>query len=150
MYETTGSCFAHVWLFSIGYILMFAPLFAKTWRLYRIFSSSTFMVQAWRDGKLFLYVCAPFLMIELIFLLIWSSITPFEARTTIVDPIRPVYNYDSCYYNNISHGFFVASLTCKIAILIAGCILIFISRNIPSAFKCVMGSDVMRCDVMQR
>jgi uncharacterized membrane protein len=35
MYETDASCIVHIWIFSLGYILFFAPLFARTWRLYR-------------------------------------------------------------------------------------------------------------------
>ena len=61
------------------------------------------------------------LIIEIIFLIIWHSCAPFHSITVVVDRLRPAFNYDTCYYNNISLGFFYASIAYKVMILLIGC-----------------------------
>jgi hypothetical protein len=75
------------------------------------------------------------LIIELILLIIWHSVAPFQSYTVIPDPIRPAFNYDACYYNQASQTMFYISLSFKIATLLCGCILIFKARNVPSDFN---------------
>jgi hypothetical protein len=39
-YSTVSYCMVHVWLLSLGVSLVFAALFAKTWRIFQVFKSA--------------------------------------------------------------------------------------------------------------
>src|SRR5437870_4458586 len=99
LYEPDASCGLHTWLFQCGYILFFAPLFARTARLYLIFSSTEIKLLRLSDAMVFLCFVAPPLGVELTLLVIWTAAAPFQATLTAVDPLRPLYNYQLCSYS---------------------------------------------------
>ena len=72
---TVSQCSAALWLSVLGFSLTYGAIFAKLFRLYKIFTSRSFVVGRLADRQLFLFVLA-FLVLDFILLLIYSILTP--------------------------------------------------------------------------
>jgi phosphate transport system substrate-binding protein len=86
---TTASCAAFSWLVNIGLMLTFAPLFAKTWRIYRIFGRKKLSVVVVSNKKLLLLVAA-LLGTETLLMAVWQGIGNLQAVTNDVQTSTPV------------------------------------------------------------
>jgi hypothetical protein len=89
---------------------VFSSLFAKTWRIYKIFSSSLKMVhkRVISNDKLlvFIGICLAieivknfklkFCDIVKVLLILWTCIDPLREHVIMVDPYRPSLNYSTC------------------------------------------------------
>ena len=78
------SCGLLSWLLLLGLQLTFAPLFAKTWRIYRIFGRKKLSVVQISNRKLLLVVCG-ILAITILLLAIWQGFGALTAITTLVN-----------------------------------------------------------------
>jgi hypothetical protein len=74
---TMTGCGAAVWLGSFGFSLTYGSLFAKLFRLYKIFTSRSLIVPKLSNLKLFLIVLV-FLVIDFVLLLIYNVLSPPE------------------------------------------------------------------------
>lgn len=71
---TESSCNFHLWLTTLGIIFMFAPLLAKTWRLFRIFhQAKTFQAVSITNAMVFGWVVVVATPV-IILLIVWTSI----------------------------------------------------------------------------
>eukprot|EP00058_Branchiostoma_floridae_P023265 XP_002608755.1 hypothetical protein BRAFLDRAFT_73975 [Branchiostoma floridae] len=70
----------------IGFTLVYGSLFSKTWRVYRIFRSSTVKRMVIRDDKLFATV-GVILIVDVLLFGIWLGLDPLKWRTVGV-PVR--------------------------------------------------------------
>jgi len=75
---TVDSCYAYPWLLGMGFAIMFGGLFAKTWRLWRLFSTKSLKAQVITNSTVFIGV-AGFVLPMAIFLIIWSSVDGFTV-----------------------------------------------------------------------
>jgi len=118
------------WLLGIGYMVMFGCLFAKTWRLWRLFSSKSLKATVISNGFL-LKVCIGIVIPMLIFLIIWTAVDGFQVvreRTEHdEDKVRTI-----CDTPDVWWGIFVGIVG---ILLIIGCVLTFLVRNVPPEFN---------------
>ncbi|KAI8502329.1 hypothetical protein Bbelb_199170 [Branchiostoma belcheri] len=70
----------------VGFTLVYGSLFSKTWRVYRIFRSSTAKRMVIRDDKLFATV-AVLLLVDVLILGLWFGLDPLKWETVGV-PVR--------------------------------------------------------------
>ncbi|CAH1248296.1 GABBR2 [Branchiostoma lanceolatum] len=71
----------------IGFTLVYGSLFSKTWRVYRIFRSSTVKRMVIRDDKLFATV-GVILIVDVLILGIWLGLDPLKWKTVGVPVSR--------------------------------------------------------------
>jgi hypothetical protein len=131
-YQNDSSCLAQVWLLSIGFQLLFLPLFLKTYRVFKIFYEATkLQVKVITTENLVVSLTIAILM-EIAYLLIWTFSTTINAEVLVSDTLRPASN---TLYCSINLGFTWASISVKALSLLAGCYLTFRSRNLPRDFN---------------
>lgn len=87
----TAACHMRFWLLGMGFVLCFGALFAKTFRVMRIFGSKSLTVFRISNGQLLLGLSA-LVLIEAVLLAIWSGTSRSESYTYIVDIDRPSLN----------------------------------------------------------
>ena len=72
------------WLFSISFSVFFAPICARTWRLYRIFAHYLHPGPFISEPVLF-SVVAIFVAIDVLLAIIWTSVDPFIGEEIKID-----------------------------------------------------------------
>lgn len=87
----TAACHMRFWLLGMGFVICFGALFAKTFRVMRIFGSKSLTVFRISNGQLLLGLAA-LILIEAVLLAIWSGTSRSESYTYIVDADRPSLN----------------------------------------------------------
>ncbi len=130
-FQTNSSCAAHVWLVSLGFHLIFAPLFMKTYRLFKIFEARILQVKVVTSEQLWAGVGVA-ILIEISFLIAWLLSSGMDVIMIVPDPLRPSLNETSC---NLSNTWTWVSFGLKSAILLVGCVFAMLSRNLPPMFN---------------
>ena len=132
LYVTSGMCAAQYWLLSIGFSLMFTALFAKTFRVWRIFNSGSKLKQIRITNTDLLLQLGGVLSFDLILNIVWSIISPMTAEYVSVDPFRPSHDYVQC---TTGAAFPLISVAEKGALLVAGISLTYLCRGVPTKFN---------------
>ena len=73
---TNGVCLARIWLSGLAFATVYSNLIAKNYRLYRIFKNLEMRVFAISNRDLILQGVLPIVLIELIILILWTSLDP--------------------------------------------------------------------------
>jgi len=124
-------CLVPWWLMGIAFIFIFGALFAKTYRLVKLFGALTIKQQKITDWKL-LPVVLILLFFEIIILTLWTFIDPptYVPRSQL----QPPSSYTQCTskYNLIFIGLYVGF---KAIIMVWGCYMSILIRNIDSRFN---------------
>jgi hypothetical protein len=95
----TVACHMRFWLLGIGFVLTFGALFAKTFRVMRIFGSKSLTV--FRISNLQLLIgLAITVTIEMILLAVWSATSNPKSYVYVPDVDRPVKNEWRCQSKN--------------------------------------------------
>jgi len=117
-------------------MLTFAPLFAKTWRIYRIFGRKRLSVIKISNRKLAGMVGA-LLAAELAILAAWEAVGPLQPVTTIQILGSPAveYQYTQCGTSAEGTRFLVVIGVTKGLLLIYGALLAFSTRRVSSSFN---------------
>ena len=135
---THASCLSFQWLVNLGFTLAFAPLFAKTWRIYQIFSAKKIRVVKITNSKL-IWVVASMLAFELVVLAAWTGVSPLQPVTFE----RPSNQADGairqtthCAMSGSSGAAFLAIEGCfKGVLLFLGSMYGFSTRKVSAAFN---------------
>uniref|UniRef100_A0A7S4K6M6 G-protein coupled receptors family 3 profile domain-containing protein n=1 Tax=Odontella aurita TaxID=265563 RepID=A0A7S4K6M6_9STRA len=109
--ETSASryCVAWPWLYSIGFVLMYSSLTAKSLRLHRIADASRNMQRKAVTAKQMYSIVILFLTIDIVILTAWTVVDPMtwsrkEMSTSIVDTgVITVETSGRCQSNNVWH-----------------------------------------------
>ncbi|RDD43844.1 Gamma-aminobutyric acid type B receptor subunit 2 [Trichoplax sp. H2] len=129
-------CGTQIWLLCYGFTLAFGSLFAKTWRVYRIFANKTSKIIAIKDWHLITTV-ANLLVVDIVIFIVWTSVDELQGTistiTTIDDPndpdirIQTDLHYCTCRYFPVWLG-----IVCgyKFLLLIFGSFLAFETRRV--------------------
>lgn len=130
-YISVSTCVLRVWFLNIGFVLMFGALFAKTWRIYFLWTADPLNKNLRvTDVQVFLVVLVA-LAPQLVLLVLWTAI----ATPTVVyqhpDPWRASLDIADCS-TSVAHYVMIA-LMCGInfALLIWGSILAIQVRRVP-------------------
>jgi hypothetical protein len=135
---TETSCLTFQWLVDLGFTLAFAPLFAKTWRIYQIFSAKKIKVVKITNGRLVWAVLA-MLAFELVVLAAWTGVSPlqpvlFEQATNQQD--GAILQLTHCAVEGAAGTAFLAiEAAFKGALLLFGCLMAFSTRKVTASFN---------------
>jgi len=130
-WPSEASCFAYPWLLGIGFMMMFGCLFAKTWRLWRLFSSKSLKAQV-ISNMFVLQVVMIFVIPMVVFLIIWSAVDGFEVVRESVPDRTPPMKREVCHTEDGWWPIFTGMIG---FVLIVGCVLTFLIRNLPPEFN---------------
>jgi len=146
---TATGCAVNVWLLSFGFTLMLAALLVKLGRLYFIFSSGKLTVVKITNLKLGIVLLAACL-VDIVLNVIWTSVSPFAAKTVVVDPYRPMYNYRACDWDETAIDLMYVHIAWKMALLFAALVLTVLTRSLPAAFNesTYLGASIYNVSVL--
>lgn len=132
VYVTDATCALRVWLLILGFVLCYGSIFVKEYRLWLIFDETDLMRTVRVTDSLLLKVVFGGLFIELLIAMIWFIITPFLKRVVIdLNAEEIAYRCTS----TVTPAFFWILFALNMGILIIGCILAFLARNVPANFN---------------
>eukprot|EP01121_Diplochlamys_sp_Union-15-3_P008255 TRINITY_DN2180_c0_g1_i1.p1 TRINITY_DN2180_c0_g1~~TRINITY_DN2180_c0_g1_i1.p1 ORF type:complete len:593 (-),score=91.93 TRINITY_DN2180_c0_g1_i1:352-2130(-) len=85
-FTADDNCMLEVWFFGVGFILLFSPIFAKIYRIHKIFNTMTLEKFSVSNLEL-LQIVTITLGLEIILLIVWSIVRPLtkERRVTLTD-----------------------------------------------------------------
>jgi len=133
---TTRTCSSFLWLANLGYMLMFCPLFAKTWRVWRIFSGSHLRLVKITNRMLLLgTLCV--VLLDVIIVSVWQGVSPLQP-VQYQRLISGSMNYFThCSVPSQGSGIvFVALIAVeKMGLLLFGAVMAFTTRNVKGSFN---------------
>lgn len=91
----TATCYLRFWLIGVGFVVMFGALFAKTWRIMRIFTTTDLRIFQITNTNL-IAVLGILVGIEVALLAIWSGTSRPHQTVFVADPLRPSKNLLVC------------------------------------------------------
>jgi hypothetical protein len=127
-------CGANAWLLTTGFTMMFSSLFAKTWRIWKIFQSGKLQVVKITNADLYAIV-GVLVGIDVLINCIWSGVSGFPVQYVVVDRYRPVNDYVQCEYSDASLNFVYFHLAYKALVIVCGIGLAIAARNVPAMFN---------------
>ena len=137
---TNATCSAFSWLLVVGIQLTFAPLFAKTWRIYRIFGRKKLSVVQITNKKLLLIVLA-IIALDIILMVVWQAM---GALSPIVNTINStdssgklvINQYTQCGVGTgTEKDLFVLLCVEKGILFVFGALMAFTTRRVSSTFN---------------
>ena len=139
---TATTCSAFSWLLSFGLQLCFAPLFAKTYRIYRIFGRKKLSVVQLSNRKLMLIVMA-ILAVEAVLMAVWQAVGPIApltinvTSTTLNSAGHNIINqYTQCGVPaGSSMSMFAVICVEKGVLFVFGALMAFTTRKVSSTFN---------------
>ena len=134
---TFSTCSALGWLWSFGFSLTFAPLFAKTWRIYRIFGRKKLSVVKISNKRLAMMVYA-ILLLDLVLMSAWQALSPMQPYTSVVyTGSNPVVenNYSQCGVQGDGQTLLALVAVSKGVLLLFGALMAFTTRKVSSTFN---------------
>ena len=139
---TAASCSAFSWSLNFGLMLCFAPLFAKTYRIYRIFERKKLSVVQLGNRKLFLLVLV-MLSVECVLMAAWQGVGPVAplvadiTSSTTNSAGHPIINqYVQCgVRSGASMVMFAVVCVEKGVLFVFGALMAFTTRKVSSTFN---------------
>lgn len=128
--DSTASCHLRAWLTGIGFVLLFGSLFAKTWRIMRIFASSKPQILRVTNPQLLL-VLGALLGIEIILLILYSALARPQMTVYSVDPRRASLNKQICTTTSAGRPILIVLIIYKFLLVAFGIYMTFQVWNIP-------------------
>jgi 7 transmembrane sweet-taste receptor of 3 GCPR len=126
------SCIVSVWFGGIAFAGIFGCLLAKTWRLYRLFSSKSFSVLVVSNLQV-LAVVGAIVAGEALILLLWSTI---DAPEPIADNEDDDSGEFSMRCESDHDTIWIAVLSVyQFAVLIVGAVLAYLTRHLTTLFR---------------
>jgi len=124
------SCIFRVWLLGIGFFLVFGALFAKSFKVWRLWSSNLTKQVSISNLQLFGLV-AGFVSIEIILLIIYTSVGAPDYVIIEMDKYRPSMNQEHCVNNEA--GTILLGIMTAFGFLFMGfgLFLAWITRKVP-------------------
>lgn len=131
---TDSTCSGVTWTIMLGFQMTFMPLFAKAWRLYRIFGGRKLQVVKINSRKLSAIVGVG-LAVELIYLIIWQAVAPTTALTVVQFVNNREHDYVQCGYQGTSLSFFIGACVSKAVLVLVGVRMAFGTRQVSDEFS---------------
>ena len=133
---TAANCNAFSWCTNLGFMLTFSPLFAKTWRIYRIFGGKKLNVVKISNRKLSTMVLF-FISAETLILSIWQAVGPLQPVMTMQTTGSPAVEHQYIQCGTLGDGgrFLIVIGVTKGALLLYGALLAFSTRRVTDHFN---------------
>jgi len=135
---TARDCSVFDWLLNLGFTLSFGPLFAKVWRVWRIFGR-----QALRVVKITNWMLARMVAVLVVFDIIvlsvwqasdanWTAVTTYQLNTD-----QSLTSYTSCAprADRRNAGYLALLGVSKLALLLYGAVIGLATRNVAQTFN---------------
>lgn len=133
------ACNASIWLYCGGFVLTFAPLFAKTWRVKKIFNigETNKLKRTVVSNGLLLGIVGSLLAVEFTILLIWQIISPLQFLRTVLlaDGFDSPLESAGLCQSESSTGFILIIVFLHASVLIYGNYICYQTRSVNSAFS---------------
>ena len=128
-----GSCMGFQWMACVGFMALFVPLFAKTWRVWRIFSGSQLKVIKISNLKLLMYSSLA-IGLDILILIAWSSTSPMKPieYSNMVNNRMHYYTHCSVDMSSSGAAFVAIEVIYKAGLLIFGAVMAVSTRNVKS------------------
>ncbi|XP_077982037.1 gamma-aminobutyric acid type B receptor subunit 2-like [Glandiceps talaboti] len=126
-------CSLDTWILVVSFTLGFGAMFAKTWRVYKIFTNKIHKRQALHDTHLMGFV-GILLLIDIVILATWQVIDPWvmvikNLTTEITGDDAVVLRMETCE-SNYTYYWLGAIYAIKGLLLLFGCFLAYETRNV--------------------
>jgi len=122
---TDGMCWAHLWLFGLGFWMVFAGIFLKNFRVFVVFTAAEKMsirIIKWKDLIPPLLIC---FVIEGIFQACWDGIDTVRPNLDRYDDFNTKTFVIYCGGNK---WMWLGSVLVRILVLLGSCVLAYFSR----------------------
>mmetsp|Transcript_37887 Transcript_37887/g.64709 ORF Transcript_37887/g.64709 Transcript_37887/m.64709 type:complete len:798 (+) Transcript_37887:172-2565(+) len=132
-----AACMALPWLFSIGFSIVFSALFAKIWRIRKIFKAVENFVRRAVPVKEVLYIMVGVILVQVVILLCWQFIDPLRwQRHVIFDDLNgyPTKSVGYCASDNV-YRFLIPLICIDGLMLFYALYLCFVTRKIESDYQ---------------
>jgi ABC-type branched-subunit amino acid transport system substrate-binding protein len=130
-YVSVATCILRVWFLNIGFVLMFGALFAKTWRIYFLWTADPLNKNLRvTDVQVFLVVLVA-LAPQLILLVLWTAIATPTVEFFHTDPWRASLDIPDCSTSTAHYVMIALMCGINFALLIWGSILAIQVRRVP-------------------
>jgi hypothetical protein len=124
-------CILRPWIFHLSFTFMFANLFTKVYRAWRIFGNRSLNAVKFSTAQMYTTI-ASFVLVDFVILLAWTIFDPPKPTETVVTFTGGSLSVSMC---SSKLPIFPSSLGLyKAALLIGGCYLSYITRHMHSAF----------------
>jgi predicted outer membrane repeat protein len=131
LWNTDATCALRPWILVLGFALTYGSLFIKEWRLWRLFDVNINSKIRIDDSQL-MKGLSLLIVGELGILIVWFAISPFILR------ISPNLTAETITYACGTRGtpaIFWILLGFNALLLLGGCIIAFLVRNLPDSFN---------------
>jgi len=126
-------CILRMWIPPLAFVIMLSPLLAKTWRLMRIFSLSTFKVEPIPISALVIIVSA-LTSVQIIISIVWTILG--SSKVVIVNDIHnPKYAFVTCEHTKANKIASYVTYAYNGLLILIGCYLAFKVRKLPKDFN---------------
>lgn len=129
-YRSIAGCHLNNWSLLLGFSLLFVPLCAKTWRVYKLFADKSLRIIVITNTQVFITVCIT--IVPLLALMCALTIVyPSDMVRVVLDINAPYHDYYSCPTNTASTGLMATIMTLGALIMLSGMIFAILVWNIP-------------------
>eukprot|EP00121_Abeoforma_whisleri_P014797 Awhi_evm1s13645 len=136
VYPTNGTCIAKIWLRHLGWSFVFGPIFAKTYRLDRIFNGKNKGVEAVRNNERNLMLMLTiFFLIMGSFLAIYTIVSPDQAQLVIVKQNEHGVENEVSVFCQVAPWFTYLMFFIEYCLLFYGALLVFAVRKLPTFYN---------------
>jgi hypothetical protein len=101
--QTPFLCTTKFWLLYLGIDLVFGSMFAKTWRLHRIFNNEQLSNVQITDTTLFCYML-PLFAYDIVVLTTWVVVAPFQLQSPLILHCLSNYQHVSFLWHGLLFG----------------------------------------------
>lgn len=129
--ETVTTCQTKIWLLLLGYWIQNGSQFVKIYRLMRIFFQEDFKVQKLSNLRL-LFVVGIGIGLLSCYTMLWLYTSGVTINTVVVDPLRPIYNVQTC---STPTGWLIGALVITCLPILFNFMVAFRTRNIEPKFN---------------
>jgi len=126
-------CSVPVWTLSVAFMAIFGTLFARSWRLYRIFCEHHIMRIPKIPNRHLLGIVSAFIVFECLFLLLWFLLAPPTPTRTLISGSSTDFEW-TCTSDH-PQIWWALSLVPKFALLAGGCYMSYRIRDIDPRFN---------------
>eukprot|EP00026_Physarum_polycephalum_P000095 Phypoly_transcript_00095.p1 GENE.Phypoly_transcript_00095~~Phypoly_transcript_00095.p1 ORF type:complete len:2248 (+),score=271.90 Phypoly_transcript_00095:220-6963(+) len=128
--QTDALCVAFPWLLGVGFILTYGSLFIKTWALFNAWHAATQFKRVNVTPRMIIQVIGLCLLVEIIFLIIWTVVDPPKLRLHKLVDSSYQYQCESKHPT-----FWIIFCTVKGLWLIFGAVLSVLTRNVTIEYS---------------
>eukprot|EP01125_Pyxidicula_operculata_P009841 TRINITY_DN3240_c0_g1_i1.p1 TRINITY_DN3240_c0_g1~~TRINITY_DN3240_c0_g1_i1.p1 ORF type:complete len:749 (-),score=131.76 TRINITY_DN3240_c0_g1_i1:193-2439(-) len=126
---STFTCIFRVWLVGVGFCLIYAPLFAKSFYVYRLWSASLAKNVVITQPQLLGFV-GLITSIQVVLLIVYSAAGNVRAIVHVLDGDRPAMNREMCAHDDVGTVFISLMVAYGFLNIVAGLVLSWLTRKV--------------------